>query len=303
MNQREPDPAGRNEPSSLDWARDAGVADAVVQEVGRQVRRRRQRSRRRFAVAALFVMLATGLSWHFTRPVSLSEERSSAVVSVPQRRVLPDGTVVELDSGARIRVAFEAEAEGPRRVELLSGAAHFQVTKNPQRPFIVAAGKIEVRAVGTAFAVQLAQAGVEVLVTEGRVAVDPPTPPANDTPTTTAVPMPLAVLDAGNRTVVASTQASPPKVLPLPAEEMLERLAWRAPRLEFTDTQLGEVLRLFNEHCSVPLALGDESLATLRLSGIVRADNTSALLQLLSVEYGVDAKRGAEGELVLVRAR
>jgi transmembrane sensor len=59
-----------------------------------------------------------------------------------------------------------------RRVILQRGEAHFEVTKNPQRPFLVTAAGIDIRAVGTAFGVQLGTTAVEVLVTEGRVSVE-----------------------------------------------------------------------------------------------------------------------------------
>jgi ferric-dicitrate binding protein FerR (iron transport regulator) len=41
----------------------------------------------------------------------------------------------------------------------------------------------------------------------------------------------------------------------------------------------------------------------LRVSGTVRADNTSALLQLLRADYGVEAQRRTDREFVLSRPR
>ena len=41
------------------------------------------------------------------------------------------------------------------------------MSKDPERPFLVSAGEVTVRAVGTAFDVRLAPTAVEVLVTEG----------------------------------------------------------------------------------------------------------------------------------------
>jgi transmembrane sensor len=66
-----------------------------------------------------------------------------------------------------------------------SGEAHFFVEKDPQRPFVVNAAGIDVRAVGTAFNVRIDPAAVEVLVTEGRVRVDPAVP--HDDPAAPAV--------------------------------------------------------------------------------------------------------------------
>ena len=63
----------------------------------------------------------------------------TVVVTAPTRQVLPDGTTVDLRAGASIRVAFDAST---RRVILERGAAHFEVTKDAQRPFIVGAGAV-----------------------------------------------------------------------------------------------------------------------------------------------------------------
>src|SRR6185312_8533669 len=100
------------------------------------------------------------------RPVARAD---SIVISQPERKTLVDGSVVELRDTAEIAVDYA----GPlRRVTLRRGEALFQVAKNPARPFVVKAGGLEVRAVGTAFSVQIDGAAVDVLVTEGRVSVN-----------------------------------------------------------------------------------------------------------------------------------
>jgi transmembrane sensor len=88
-------------------------------------------------------------------------------------------------------------------------------------------------------------------------------------------------------------------VLSVPAAELAERLAWRVPRLEFSQTPLAEALELFNRHSRVRLVLGDADLGNLHLSGIVRADNTAALLQLLKSDFGLRSEPRGENEIVL----
>jgi len=87
---------------------------------------------------------------------------------VNEKRALPDGSVVELKDGSRIDVEYAPEL---RRVRL-HGEAHFVVAKDATRPFVVEAGGVAVRAVGTAFNVRLEGGTVDVLVTEGRVQVE-----------------------------------------------------------------------------------------------------------------------------------
>jgi transmembrane sensor len=60
-------------------------------------------------------------------------------------------------------------AKGSREIEIAQGEAWFDVAKDASRPFIVTAGKVRARAVGTAFSVRRRETGVEVLVTEGVV--------------------------------------------------------------------------------------------------------------------------------------
>ena len=97
--------------------------------------------------------------------------------------------------------------------------------------------------------------------------------------------------------------APAPAVVAVSAPEIAQRLAWRVPRLEFNDTPLREAVELFNRHGDVRLSLAAPALGELRVSGTVRADNTSALLQLLRADYGVEAQRLGNGEFVLRRPR
>lgn len=290
------DPASAGE-SALAWAVDAGRGDAVMREVAAQVRRR-QRNRLRLATASATAVAAIALSFFFSAPSPLETTRpatsASAVVTQPETQILPDGSVVELNRGAHVTAAFTADGDGVRRVVLERGEAHFQVKKNPLRPFIVVAGGVEVRAVGTAFSVQLGEQRVDVLVTEGRVAVDQPVPAA------AAAPEPLAFVNAGHRVeveraapLVASASPITPPVLAVSESELRDRLAWRVPLLEFSGTPLAEVIAMFNRHNAgraPSLALADRALGDLQLSGVLRADNLPSLLRLLQTEFGLVAE-------------
>jgi transmembrane sensor len=282
--------------SALDWPRGVGLVDPVLQEIHRQVARRRRR--RTIALGACALLAAAGAIWQL--PPRPGPARST-IVSLPARQTLPDGSIIELNATAEVRVDYSVAL---RRVELLRGEAHFQVRKDPRRAFVVVAGQVEVRAVGTAFAVQRAVGGVEVLVTEGRVAIDRPEPTAAPALPAAA---PLAFVDARSRIVVAISSPpageNAPAVLSVPAAELAERLAWRVPRLEFSQTPLAEALELFNRHSRVRLVLGDADLGNLHLSGIVRADNTAALLQLLKSDFGLRSEPRGENEIVLQPAK
>lgn len=163
-----PDAGGALSPA-VTWVRPSGAVEMLYKEIDAELRRRRRRAKAGVITATLAVLLVAA-GWQFRsveRPVS--RPPSAPIVSVPFRRVLNDGSKVELTGSTRLAVEF---SKAVRRVILSEGVAHFHVASNPSRPFVVVASGVEIRAVGTAFSVELSPHQVEVIVTEGRIAMN-----------------------------------------------------------------------------------------------------------------------------------
>lgn len=223
-----------------------------------------------------------------------------AQVIAPERRVLTDGSVVELQREAVVEIDYR---DNLRHVRLTKGGAHFAVVKDARRPFVVETAGVGVRAVGTAFVVQLTSEAVEVLVTEGRVAVGEPEVLRATGNTTPAAG---ASVGANERVVVERASRNIPTAPAVVSEaEMRYRLAWRVPRLNFSGAPLDEIVGLFNAHARgdgpARLVLADESLKPLPLSGVLRADNVEALLSILESSYRLKSRRGGAGEIIIYR--
>jgi transmembrane sensor len=297
MTPEPPPPPGppRWEENPLEWPRASGHVDALLAAVA--VRERRRRRRLLAGTAAVFALACVGVFTVTRSPRAPDAPRT--VVTAPERRPLPDGTLVELRPGAELVVDFTAASAGPRRVALLHGEALFHVAKDPARPFIVSAGGSAFRAVGTAFSVNLAPDSVALLVTEGRVAVEPARPDA--TPPATAAPAP--VIAAGFRAVISPDSSAPPAVAPVSPADTQSALAWRVPRLEFSATPLTEVVRLLNEHSGRRLRLATPDLGRVEISGALRANNLEPLFQILRATYRIEAAESPDGTLVLRSAR
>jgi transmembrane sensor len=290
---------------ALLWLRRSGAESELAIAVGRRVRRRRRQRLAWAGAACLAALAAGGFAWR-TPPSAAAEtvavaalpapEVKSAILSGPRREVLPDGSVVEFKDGAAIEHRFSAET---RWVTLLRGEAHFQVAKNPERPFIVSAHGVAVRAVGTAFSVQMESGAVEVVVTEGRVAVD--ALPAASVPARSApvAAEPSAQLGAGDRARIRVGETAP-AVDTLPEPELARRFAWRVPQLEFSRTPLGEIVKLVNRHAAprgrpaIVIAASSPELHDVKLSGFLAADNTDGLVRLLETNFQVRAEATAD---------
>ncbi len=295
----------------VDWAIHAGATEEVMRRVRRRILRRRNQ-RLAGAAGAMAILSIVGFIRFATRPTSQSHadiplhaapaSRSAVVLNAPEVRTLPDGSVVEMRKGAELSVEYSV---GIRRVTLTRGDAYFKVMKNDRAPFIVATRGVETRAVGTAFAVQVGESTVEVLVAEGRVAVrkaaDLPQQPDHLNARFQSPDM-LATVDAG-ACVVVDTATLSANVFAVADAELRQRIAWRTPLLEFTRTPLSEVVAAMNRTSRTPLILGDPHLAEVRISGTLRADNIETLLHLLAGEYGIEASAGAAGPIVLQARR
>ena len=97
-----------------------------------------------------------------------------------QRKVvLPDGSLLHLNTGTSVEIDFSAEA---RNVELIKGEALFDVVQASNRPFAVDVIDHNVVAVGTTFNLQITNAALKIAVVEGQVAVRHQDPMANSSP-------------------------------------------------------------------------------------------------------------------------
>ncbi|RYD51759.1 MAG: hypothetical protein EOP52_06135 [Sphingobacteriales bacterium] len=134
--------------------------------------------------AAAAAILGVGLTF------GLRQFNSSEMILADrtgQQVQLPDGSTVTLQKGARIRYASRFTS-GAERTVSLEGEAFFDVTKDPQHPFVVRANALQVTVLGTSFRVDGSH--TEVSVRSGRVAV------AKDQ-------IPEVILTAGEEAVVA----------------------------------------------------------------------------------------------------
>ena len=273
--------------------------------------RHRRPSPWRWAAPALLAAAAVALLLVWSSANRAPNHATLAFEATTYRQeTLSDGSVLDLNRGAHVVVQFTA---AERRVLLVQGEAQFAVAKNPARPFVVRAGGVEVRAVGTAFNVKLAGPNLEVLVTEGTVHVSQQTVVV--TPTSmaagaaagsapSAAPVVLAALTAGQRTVIpVATVIAPPVVVPASVPEIARLLDWQPRLLDFESTPLAEVVENFNRRNSLRLVLGDDGLRAHPIVASIRSDNVEGFVRLLDGTMGVRADRSSTGEIVLRRAR
>ncbi len=219
--------------------------------------------------------------------LAISSPSSSIVIHRLGQRRMDDGSVIEFDEQALLSAHYSADR---REIVLVGGVAHFTVAPDADRPFVVRAGTVEVRAIGTAFSVGRTERAAEIVVTEGRVEVArDASPGALPLPTRGRVLMPY---DAG---------AEIPPVVMLSEEELARHLHWRASWLQLRSAPLSEIVEVLSRFHRERITLEDPSLAGLRLSGRFQADNMRGFVRMLENNYGVEADRTDDNGLLLRR--
>ena len=212
-----------------------------------------------------------------------------------KRLILEDGSAVELNQGAVVTTEFSATE---RRATLVHGEALFVVAKNPLRPFVVRAGSVDVRAVGTAFSVRLDSSAVEVLVTEGRVGVERVNPDARQG--LEAKPVPL---DAGQRATVSLTSTEPPQIVAVTPQAIAQHLNWQPTLLDFSSAPLGAAVAEFNRRNRVQFILADAELAAMPIVASIRSDNVEGFAKFLAAAPSVQIERRGATEIVVRQKR
>jgi len=186
------------------------------------------------------------------------------------RRVpLADGSLVAINTTTALDVTMKPKS---RQVLLRRGEAWFQVAKDAERPFVVSAGRVRVRAVGTAFSVRRDGDGVDVMVTEGVVET-----------WVEGQSGPRQRLAAGNRIQLVGYTA--PVMAESPSE--IERsLAWRNGEIALDGESLGDAASQFNRYNSRQIVIEDADLARERFVGLFRTNEPESFAAAVAATIG-----------------
>jgi transmembrane sensor len=194
---------------------------------------------------------------------------------------LTDRSLAAINTDSRIDVAMS-----PRRrdVHLIKGEAWFEVARNPDAPFVVSAGDIRVRAVGTAFSVRRRDDGADVLVTEGVVETWSVREPEKKTR-----------LTAGDQAFVADAAKVATAYEP---DEVTRRLAWRERKIILREETLSDAVAEFNRYNEQQIVIADPSLAGLKLVGGFDVDQPEAFAR--SVHAASDAPVSIRADRIII---
>jgi len=270
--------------------------------------------KRFFAAAAALLILAAGI-WLYA--VS-GKKNSSVTARVPKKSeivtknasktnlVLPDGTKVWLNGGSKL--SYDDTYGRKLREVILVGEAFFDVTKNPEKPFIIHTRKMDIRVLGTAFNVMCYpdEKKVETSLLRGSIEVT-----LKDRPTEKIYLKPNEKLTLIDDKVVNSPGNNSRKIIPgtASAEPMIAishityqakdssviETSWLQNKLIFESETFEEVAKKMEKWYDVSIQFSDESVKNLHFTGTFEKETVSEALSAMQIttpfHYSISKKR------------
>ncbi|MDR2562610.1 MAG: FecR domain-containing protein [Prevotellaceae bacterium] len=243
----------------------------------------------RYAAAVILLCSISLATYHFTRPKQI--ESSMAEIQYLETKTgrgevkslfLPDNSKLTLNANSSVK--YPAVFAKDRRMIELQGEAIFDVVANPEAPFTVKSGEMQVQVLGTSFDVKSYQEDNQILVSvaSGKVSVD--------------IAGNKALLTA-NKQIKFDKTNSKAEILEIEAEKYF---SWADGTLYFSRTPIREVINMINRrYPHVNMELADGEYRNL-ISG--EHDNKSFESVLTSIIYSTRMKyRNENGKIVIYK--
>lgn len=176
---------------------------------------------------------------------SIAVDSLEVIAPVGSRTIveLSDGTTVHLNYGSRIK--YPQNFFGETRNVTLSGEGYFEVAHNPEKPFVVNVGDINVRALGTVFNVMAypKDGKIETTLLNGKVVLEQLN--GNGTPKTFANLVPGQHIEYDKETTALTSSNG----------NVENYIAWKDGKLIFDNVPLNRIAdrlsRIFNVEIQV----------------------------------------------------
>lgn len=196
-----------------------------------------------------------------------------------RRIALAEGSAVTLNTDSRIEPRIQ---ERLRQVDLVRGEALFDVSRDRNRPFVVHAGDVRVRVLGTSFSVRRFDDGsVEVTVLEGRVEVDAR---GELHPHQLGRGQRIRVMPGGDLQTERMSPAA------------LERsVGWRRGVVDLHGMTLAQAAAEYARYSDRRIVIADPAVGAMKVTGVYSTSDPLGFARAAALSLGIHATPTAEG--------
>jgi ferric-dicitrate binding protein FerR (iron transport regulator) len=232
-----------------------------------------------FKYAAAIIVLV-GLGWFATELINTNglEVQYADANEQGKEIVLPDGSSVVLNADSKI--SYPKEFKQNQRKVTLEGEAFFDVTKNPEKPFIIEAKDAEVRVLGTSFNVNASIPGykVEVFVETGLVQLSRKMNGEEK-----------ILINPGNIGILNNEELS--------NQENTDKniIAWKTKEIIFHEESLENVINTLNKVYKVNIDCSSDEVLNLRYTSTFRNQDIDSILNVICLTFNLKLDNTDDG--------
>jgi transmembrane sensor len=198
---------------------------------------------------------------------------------------LPDGSKLWLNAGSKVKYA-DGFKNG-RRELTLAGEAFFDVKHDPEHPFIIHTGKLDVKVLGTSFNVKAypGDATMETTLIKGKVEIDFP---GNSQANIILQPNEKVVIPVKETPAVHATNGAVDRktVAPDPTYRTIIETSWVEDKLVFRNETFSDVTMQLERWYNIHFSFEDKRYLQDRLTGYFKDQPIKNVMDALQISLG-----------------
>ena len=264
---------------------EGGMPEPIRERILNNVYARTQRpliSRRCWSIAAvmLILIISGALGWTLygiqNHQSPIANQQSPIMVATGMGEhshvTLPDGTILTLNALTTVQYAM---SDGQRQVAI-DGEAYFDVARDPEHPFVVNAGGMNITCLGTAFNVRnySSEREASLVLCEGKVRVESPEADLTMEPNSRVL-MDRQTLALSKHTVNAS-----------------DYTAWIDGEIRYNNYTLEQIAAELSRNYNITMVITSDELKQERFNGYLGRSSLRNILDVLclasNASYYVD---------------
>jgi len=223
----------------------------------------------RYAAAVIAGAIITVSAYYISFERQLPETKECVVSTDKGQRsdmTLPDGTKVSLNSNSTL--SFTTDYGKNQRYVILHGEAFFDVAKDENSRFIVAAGELSVEAIGTKFNVKAYDDDTELVATliEGSIKA------RTDAAEVTLQPEQFIAFNRQTRKCIYGK-----------SENAEYALMWRNGEFAVKSKSMGEIALILNRLYNVEVVFDSENLRNHTFTGVIRNSSLKNIFEIINL--------------------
>lgn len=241
----------------------------------------------KYAAAILLIVSVTFFFWNKSLLWNKKEQLSSQQIHLVNKtgfiikKILPDQSVVYLNPQASL--TYPVEFKKASREVIMEGECFFEITKNPNQPFIINSNHIITKVWGTSFRISDSKDGssANVIVVTGKVSVSKKGANRKSDDEVFLLPK-ESIVFKGNKNLLYKEKHA----------DMSSVAIWNHVDLSFNDKNLSEIVKVLSSEFNTVIKVQDEELNKVVMNADLTDLNLPDVLEVLkaslNLEYHID---------------